>query len=301
MGASVIEVRNLVKNYNGLTAVADICFEVYGGEIFTMVGPNGAGKTTTIEIIEGLRPADGGSVRVFGLEVSKAHRSIKERIGVSLQTTALFPNLTVSETLGLFASFFQHQARPNDLLEKFGLTDKRRARVKHLSGGQQQRLGVALALVNDPEIVFLDEPTSGLDPQARQGLWDIIKELRSQGKTVFLTTHYMEEAERLSDRVVILDYGKILGLNEPEKLIAEHFQESAIQFTVAGADENILRSLPGVSRCHVENDEVTLYSTDATRTLQGLMGLNLKVFDIHIRRASLEDVFLKLTGRRIRD
>src|ERR1043166_8206683 len=207
-----IEVQGLVKSYGGTRAVDGISFSVNEGEIFGMLGPNGAGKTTTVEILEGLRESDGGSAEVLGFDIRRNGDKVKQQIGVALQTATLATNLTPFELLELFGGFYQRSVPPDSLLERLGLNEKRDARVQTLSGGQQQRLSVALALVNDPRIVFLDEPTTGLDPQARRTLWEVIEEMRASGKTVLLTTHYMEEAERLCDRVAIMDHGKILAL-----------------------------------------------------------------------------------------
>lgn len=212
---TAILVDNLIKSYGNVRAVDGISFSVESGEVFGMLGPNGAGKTTTTEILEGLRKADSGTAKVFGIDVINNGAEAKAKIGVALQTATLMPNQTAWELLDLFASFYPKSVSPDSLLERLGLTEKRNARVQTLSGGQQQRLAVALALINDPQLVFLDEPTTGLDPQARRQLWDVIEEMRSAGKTVFLTTHYMEEAEKLCDRIAIVDHGKVLALDSP--------------------------------------------------------------------------------------
>jgi len=299
----VVEVENLVKRYGEITAVDGISFEVYEGEIFGMLGPNGAGKTTTVECIEGLRIPDRGEIHVLGLRAGLETRAIKARIGVQLQTTALYQRLTVRETLELFASFYPRHRPLDEIIEMAGLTEKANALVKDLSGGQQQRLSVALALVNDPEILFLDEPTTGLDPQARRNTWDLIEAMRAEGKTVFLTTHYMEEAEHLCDRVAIIDQGRIIALDSPEALIKQHFQERAVVFEAEDVDEEALKSLPGVTHVRHDGTEVTLYTTDAPATLAALVSRDEGegLADLHVRRATLEDVFLKLTGRRLRD
>ncbi len=300
---ALIEVENLTKTYGDIRAVDSISFQVYEGEIFGMLGPNGAGKTTTVECIEGLRVPDRGQIRVFGLPVGTQTEAIKTRIGVQLQTTALYPRLTARETLELFASFYPRHRPVDELIEMVSLKDRERALVKDLSGGQQQRLSLALALVNDPELLFLDEPTLGLDPQARRNAWDIITAMREEGKTVFLTTHYMEEAERLCDRVAIIDYGHIIALDSPAALIEQHFQERAVVFEAEEVDEEALRKLPGVTHVRCDGPEVTLYTTDAPATLAALVSRNggEGLSDLHVRRATLEDVFLKLTGRRLRD
>jgi|Deesub1362B_J571_1020462.scaffolds.fasta_scaffold03159_2 ABC-2 type transport system ATP-binding protein len=297
----IVEVKNLVKRYGEITAVAGISFEVYEGEIFGMLGPNGAGKTTTVECIEGLRIPDEGRISVFGLPVGPQSEAIKPRIGVQLQTTALYRRLTVRETLELFASFYPRHRPVDELIEMVGLKGREKALVKELSGGQRQRLSFALALVNDAEILFLDEPTLGLDPQARRNAWDIITAMRKEGKTIFLTTHYMEEAERLCDRVAIIDYGHIIALDSPEALIKGHFKERAVVFEAEEVDEGALQALPGVTHVRCDGPEVTLYTTDAPATLAALVSFEEVLSDLHVRRATLEDVFLKLTGRRLRD
>lgn len=302
----VVEVDSLSKNYGDIKAVNGISFSVVKGEVFGMLGPNGAGKTTTMEIVEGLRTADSGTVRVLGLDTRRDSMKIKAGIGVQLQTTSLYPYLTVSEVLDLFSSFFPKALPVSQLLGLVRLEDSRRKLCIHLSGGQQQRLSVALALVNDPEILFLDEPTAGLDPQARHSIWEVIQFARQQGKTVFLTTHYMEEAERLCDRVAIIDYGQIIATDRPEGLVSQNFREEAIEFDI---DHQLAREtldgLPGVTNVILEKSSVTIYSTSVPATIAALLELakekNFELTDLRVHRATLEDVFLKLTGRRIRD
>jgi ABC-2 type transport system ATP-binding protein len=302
----VIQVEQLRKRYGAITAVDGISFTVEKGVVFGMLGPNGAGKTTTVEIIEGLRDADSGAVEVLGFDVRQHKTAVKERIGVQPQKAALFPRLTVRETLGLFRSFYQQSASEDSLLDQLGLREKQEAQVRTLSGGQLQRLSVAIALVNNPDIVFLDEPTTGLDPQARRGLWDIVELMKQQGKTVFLTTHYMEEAERLCDRVAVVDHGRIIALGSPQALIREHFSERAIAFPAPEAIRaEELASLPSVTRVLRENGEMILYSSAPQATLAAVLEQSARrqfdLSDVHIRRATLEDVFLKLTGRHIRE
>jgi ABC-2 type transport system ATP-binding protein len=304
----IIDVSNLVKHYGDVRAVDSISFQVRQSEVFGMLGPNGAGKTTTVEIIEGLRLADSGHVSVMGLDVSTASNKIKQKIGIQLQAPSLLPLLRVEEILDTFASFYRHHLQIDDVLEMLALQESRKVLVKNLSGGQQQRLSVAMSLVNDPEIAFLDEPTTGLDPQARRGLWNVIKEMQSRGKTIFLTTHYMEEAELLCDRVAIMDYGKIIALSTPDNLIDDYSQEKAIQFEMQSPpSEAILQGLPGITRVAIDADEVVAYSESVPDTLSALLnyaeteGLTRQLKNLHIREASLEDVFLKLTGRRIRE
>jgi len=267
---AVVEVEDLAKSYGEIVAVDGISFAVEEGEIFGMVGPNGAGKTTTVEIIEGLREPDRGRARILGLEVRQRGSHIKDRIGVQLQTVALYPNLNVVEVMALFASFFSRSLPIGPIIERLGLDGVKHTLSRNLSGGQRQRLSLALALVNDPDILFLDEPTTGLDPQARRSVWELIRELKSRGKTIFLTTHYMEEAEELCDRVAIIDYGKILVLDKPDRLISRYFQERAIQFeSEVPLPQEELQGLPAVSRTFVEDTEVTIYSSAIQETLAG--------------------------------
>jgi ABC-2 type transport system ATP-binding protein len=307
--SAAIEVRELTKRYGSLVAVDGISFDVSHGEIFGMLGPNGAGKTTTTECIEGLRQADGGHVNVLGLRVGPDTTRIKQRIGVQLQTASLYPQLTVREVLDLFASFYDTTSRnfhTEELIEMMDLKDKAATRTKALSGGQKQRLSVALALVNDPEVVFLDEPTTGLDPQARRSLWAVISSLRERGKTIFLTTHFMDEAEHLCDRVAVVERGRIIAMGSPAELIEKNFRESAIEVECpkSAADE-LMACLPGVTEAHRENGRITLYSSAVPATMSSLMELSeqgqVAYRDLAMHRATLEDVFLKLTGRRIRD
>jgi len=218
-GKTIIDVRDLVKRYGAVTAVDGITFSVDGGEIFGMLGPNGAGKTTTVEVMEGLRQADGGTVTVAGIDVSKEPYRVKEQIGVQLQATAFQPHLTCAEVIEMFAACYRRPIDPLVLLREVDLTEKAKALNETLSGGQRQRLSIATALVNEPQVLFLDEPTTGLDPQARRHLWDLVRRIRDRGTTVFLTTHYMDEAEILCDRVAIMDSGKIVAMSSPRALI----------------------------------------------------------------------------------
>ena len=308
MSTPVIEVKNLVKTYGPVTAVNDISFSIRQSEIFGMLGPNGAGKTTTVEILEGLRSADSGRVSVLGMDVDKASLKIKQRIGIQLQAPSLLPLLKVDEILDMFAGLYQQSLPVDQVLGILDLEESRHVLVKNLSGGQQQRLSVAMALVNDPELVFLDEPTTGLDPQARRGLWAAIEDMKGRGKTIFITTHYMDEAERLCDRVAIVDYGKIIALGTPHKLIMNSFEEKAIQFELEYQEPEIVwENLPGITRVATDGNEVVLYSGDIPVTMSAVLRLveekNLtgQLKDLHVREASLEDVFLEMTGRRIRE
>ncbi len=303
---AVIEVRELRKAYGDVQAVRGVSFTVEQGEVFGMLGPNGAGKTTTVEILEGLRKRDGGEVTVLGLDPDAAGRSIKSRIGVQLQQVALYPRLRVHEVIELFASFYGRSGVADRLIETLGLEERREGLVKDLSGGQQQRLSVALAVVNDPEIVFLDEPTTGMDPAARRNLWEFIEELRKDGRTIFLTTHYMEEAERLADRVAVMDHGKIIALETPRKLVRQNFSEDAIEFSQRdGLTTEELGALPSVTDASLNAEQFRLYSANVPETMGALLSLaerrEAPIENLQVRRATLEDVFLKLTGRTLRD
>ena len=304
----VIDVLNLVKRYGDITAVDDISFKVNKGETFGMLGPNGAGKTTTVEIIEGLRQADSGRVSVLDMDVARVPSRVKQKIGIQLQAPSLLPLVTVQEILVLFSSFYERSLPVDDILELLALKESRKVLVKNLSGGQQQRLSVAMALINAPDIAFLDEPTTGLDPQARHSLWTVIENMRDEGKTVFLTTHYMDEAERLCDRVAVIDHGKIIAMDSPRELINEHFNESAIQFELDPAPpEVILKSFPGAKEVMVNNNEVIMYSENIPVTMSAILkyaekaNITDQLKDLYVREATLEDVFLKLTGRKIRE
>jgi len=252
MNKTMISVKNLTKNYGDFKAVKDISFDVYEGEIFGLLGPNGAGKSTTLEIMETLRKKTSGNVIIDGLDLDKDPDEIKKIIGVQLQTSGFYPNLTLLELINLFAGLYNKDVNPIDLLKKVNLQDKAKNKSKELSGGQKQRFSIATTLINQPKIVFLDEPTTGLDPQARRNLWDLIEEIRDNGATVILTTHYMDEAERLCDRIAIMDEGKIIQLDSPDKMIDD------------------------------------LVATGFARPKQ-------------VKSASLEDVFIHLTGKEMRD
>ena len=302
----VVRVRGLVKRYGDITAVDGIDFEVAAGEIFGLLGPNGAGKTTTVEILEGLRAPDGGEAIVLGVDVARGSDSLKPRIGVSLQTASMYPKLTVVEVIDLFRSFYA-TARPTDeLVDLLELGERRDARTKDLSGGQRQRLGVALALVNDPELVFLDEPTTGLDPAARRALWDLIRDLKARGRSVLLTTHYMEEAEILCDRLAIMDHGQILEMGTVDELISKRFKERAVRFDrIDAIADEVLAGLAAVTSVKHDDEAILLYSSDVAATVGALLGLTesrgIEPQNLGIRRATLEDVFLDLTGRALRD
>jgi ABC-2 type transport system ATP-binding protein len=301
----VIKIDGLRKQYGDTLAVDGLSLSVGPGEIVGLLGPNGAGKTTTIECLLGLRQADQGHVSLFGVERGAADPAIRARLGIQLQTTGLLPQLTVREQAQLFCSLYPRHLPVDETLAQVGLEDRAHAPTKSLSGGQQQRLAVALALSNDPDLLFLDEPTTGLDPQARRAVWDVVAALRTRGKSVLLTTHSMEEAAHLCDRVAIVDHGKIIECGSPEALIRKHFRETAIEFVPHGpVTQGAFEALVGVSQILVENGHVTLYTTDVPRTMAGLFDLveqsDLAFDDMTVRQATLEDVFLKLTGRRMR-
>ncbi|MFW6264893.1 MAG: ABC transporter ATP-binding protein [Bacillota bacterium] len=305
-----IKAENLKKSYGELEAVRGISFEVEEGIIFGMLGPNGAGKTTTIETIVGLISRDGGLLSLFGLDPDKESDEIKKIIGVQLQSPALFPRLTVTEILALFASFYPEPMRVADVVSMIGLDEKEKTQVANLSGGQRHRLAVGLAMVSNGRVIFLDEPTTGLDPQARRYLWEVILSLKKAGKTVFLTTHYMDEAERLCDELLIIDHGRVIAKGSPKKLIKENFQETAIEFTDPGFLEEDKEELKGIGlaeRITFDNEEkhIILYSNKVPESIKALMDFAEKkekiIEDITVRQACLEDVFLKLTGRGIRE
>jgi ABC-2 type transport system ATP-binding protein len=274
--------------------------------VFGLLGPNGAGKTTTVEILEGLRAPDAGEAIVLGIDVAKDPEPLKPRIGISLQTASMYPKLTVVEIIDLFRSFYVSSRPTDELIDMLELGEKRNARTKELSGGQRQRLAVALALVNDPELIFLDEPTTGLDPAARRSLWDLIRGLKERGRSVLLTTHYMEEAEILCDRLAIMDHGHILEMGTVDELISKRFKERAVRFDrIDGIEDATLEKLAAVTSVKHDDDAILLYSSDVAATVGALLALTetrgVEPQDLGIRRATLEDVFLDLTGRALRD
>lgn len=306
--SAIVECQRVIKRYGDIIAVNDVSLSIEEGEIFGLVGPNGAGKTTLIEMIEGLRTPDSGSIKALGLDPTKQGDELKERIGVLLQATSIQPDIKVEEALKLFASFYQHPAKnPEDLLHTLSLEDKADSRFKKLSGGLKQRTAIALALVNDPEILFLDELTTGLDPQARRNMWDFVEKVRKEGKTIFLTTHYMEEAEHLCDRVGIIDYGKIIALDTPRKLVANLGAESKVIFNTEDRDLDTadLTAIKGVSRVEKVEDGFILYTKDENATLQELVRLadtqKFRVSNLRTESPNLDDVFLNLTGREMRE
>ena len=298
MSAAIVA-EGLRKAYGPLIAVDGISFEVRTNEVFGVVGPNGAGKTTTIECLEGLRHPDGGRLSILGLDPRRDGRELRERIGVQLQASSLPDDIRVGEALGLFASFYGKPADWRPLLGALGLAEKRDAAFAKLSGGQKQRLFIALALVNDPELVFLDELTTGLDPHARRAMWDLVRSIRDRGKTIFLTTHYMEEAEALCDRVLVIDRGRIVALGTPEELIRGLGESTRIVFTAEeGYDSSPLGSVPGVAR--VERDGARVVVTGkgdrlVVLVVNALDATGARFRDLRTERPDLEDVFLALT------
>jgi ABC-2 type transport system ATP-binding protein len=301
--------NNLVKRFADVTAVNGLDLEVYAGECFGLLGPNGAGKTTTVEILEGLQPADEGTVELLGQHWNSGGESdhtLRERIGVQLQETQLAEKVTVLETLRLFRSFYKRGHPVDEVIQTVALEEKRNARVGKLSGGQKQRLAVACALVSDPELLFLDEPTTGLDPQARLSLWDVVDKFRAGGGTILLTTHYMEEATRLCDRVAIMDHGKIIALGTPLELIESLGADQIIEFRVSKeiTDES-LRSLPAVSDLHKHEDDYSLTVSEMGIALPALLAeierQQSKLVSLTTHQATLEDVFVSLTGRMLRE
>jgi len=303
---NVIEISNLKKYFKDTKALDGVNFNVESGIIFGMLGPNGAGKTTTIETLTGLYKRDDGNVSVLGLDPEKSLKKLQKKIGVQLQSPSLFPRLKVAEILNMFGSFYQDSIKVDQVLNQVGLVEKKEEWVKKLSGGQKHRLAVGLAIISNGDIIFLDEPTTGLDPQARINLWKVIKKLKKQGKTVFLTTHYMDEAEKLCDDLVIIDKGKIIAQGSPESLINEYFKDKIIEFKDVEFDkkfkEEIVETIEHKKISFEEKDDkVLIYSDNIQRSLKSLFQLfenhNLELDDVLIRKATLEDVFLKLTGR----
>jgi len=310
-GDVIVEAQNLVKRYGRVTAVDGVSFSIRRGEIFGLLGPNGAGKSTTLDILEGIRAADGGTVLIDGLDVRRNRRAIQARIGVQLQATSLFEYLQVRETIALYGSFYPKAVAPETLLREVALEEKAHAYPQDLSGGQRQRLALALALVNDPTLVFLDEPTSGLDPQSRRMLWEQVQRLRERGKTVVLTTHFMDEAQVLCDRIAIMDHGRIIAQDTPVALIATLGASAAIECalipgaTGAPISAEDLRALPGVTEARLREDNALIYTDQLEATLVALLRLSgergAQVERLQTHAPTLEDVFLKLTGRGLRD
>ena len=306
MPEPIIAVEGLFKSYGTVEAVRGLSFSVQEGEVFGLLGPNGAGKTTTVEILEGMRTPDRGTARVCGLDPERAGSAFKQKIGAVLQSTSLPDKLRVKEALDLFANFYISRADTESLLKRFQLEEKRDAFYSQLSGGQKQRLALAMALVNNPEVVFLDEPTAGLDPQVRREIYNIIEELRKDKKTVLITTHYIEEAERLCDRVAIVDYGRIIKTGSPRELKHSSAGTTRIEVRLARPLTNgVLSTLEGVADCRDFDGTYVIHSTLPPRTIVALVkqleAENNELQSLEMFSPSLEDVFIELTGRRLRD
>ena len=302
----IIQVKNLCKAYGRVQAVNDISFTVQAGEVFGFLGPNGAGKTTTLSILEGLRRPDSGSVTLFGMDMARYAPEIKRRIGVQLQSTSLMAEFSALEQILLFARLYGRQLSRQaalEMLEKVSLAEKANVLPHKLSGGQKQRLALALAQVNQPEVLFLDEPTSGLDPQSRRMLWESIRQHQAEGRTIVLTTHYMDEAEALCQRVAIIDQGKLAALDTPAALIGQIRGLASITIP-ALLDIRTLSGLPGVATVHAVQDRLQLHTDDIAATLEALLELArtncLRLGDLLIKQPNLDDVFLQLTGNTIR-
>ena len=306
---AALRVRNLRKAYKDVVAVDGLDLEVRWGECFGLLGPNGAGKTTTIEICEGLTAADSGDVEVLGMRWNAHATELRQRLGIQLQETQLSEKLTVVETVRLFRSFFRRGPEAAEVIALVQLDEKRKSRVGSLSGGQKQRLALACALVGNPDFLFLDEPTTGLDPQARRQLWDLIEQFKLAGRTILLTTHYMDEAERLCDRVAIMDHGKAIAVGTPRELIASIGVEQMVEFSAGGAaqalDVSPLRRIAGVREVRAENGNVRMQVTELHQAVPALLDeldrQGVPLTELRTHSASLEDVFVILTGRHLRD
>ena len=304
--APALRLRDLRKAYKDVVAVNGLDLEVRRGECFGLLGPNGAGKTTTIEICEGLTSADSGEVEVLGLHWNSDAHELRQRLGIQLQETQLSEKLTVLETVHLFRSFFRAGPAPADVIAMVQLEEKQNSRVGSLSGGQKQRLAMACALVGDPDFLFLDEPTTGLDPQARRQLWDLIERFKLSGRTILLTTHYMDEAERLCDRVAIMDHGRTIALGTPRKLIVSIGIEHMVEFSAGKpVDLPALSRIEGVREVTSENGGVQMQVTELHRAVPALLAelarQAVPLTELRTHSATLEDVFVALTGRRLRD
>ena len=310
MAEAAAIVRDLRKTYGTVEAVRGLSFTIEAGECFGLLGPNGAGKTTTIEILEGLLPATSGEVQVLGRRWGRDDREIRERLGVCLQETVLSAKLEVHETIELFRSFYREGRDPGAVMADVGLTEKAQARVGALSGGQQQRLALACALVGDPELLFLDEPTTGLDPQSRRGVWDVVNTFKERGRSVLLTTHYMDEAERLCDRLAIVDHGQVIAEGTPRELITSLGGDHVIEISVAEPAgtkpaEADLEGIASVRSVHRQGGHFVLNVSEPHLAipvlLERLRTKGWELASLQTRHASLEDVFVSLTGRQLRD
>ena len=305
--AAKVRVHELVKNYGPVQAVRGATFDVADGEIFGLLGPNGAGKTSTIECVLGLRRPDAGRVDVAGIDAVRRPAEVKQRIGAALQATALQDQITVREAIDLFASFYRRKADTRRLLDRFALADKASHRSETLSGGQRQRLAIALALVNEPEVLLLDEPTAGLDPQARREVHAVVRQMSAEGRTVLLTTHYIEEAEQLCDRIAIIDHGRIIATGTPRELVASAKTMPKIVFRPSiPIEAESLEGLPGIDDATCNEARVCIVTTsDVGRAVitivNHLQDQSNELLDLHVGRPTLEDVFIELTGRSLRD
>ena len=302
----IIEVKDLTKTYGDFIAVDGISFEVQPGETFGILGPNGAGKTTTLEMIEGLKKITSGTVVLDGKDVTQDPRGVKSVIGVQLQASSFFDELSLVELLKTFAALYGRTVDPIELLEAVQLSDKAKSKIKELSGGQKQRFSIAVGLVNDPKVLFLDEPTTGLDPQARRNLWELITKIKNQGKTIVLTTHYMEEAEVLCDRIAIMDHAKIVALDTTHKLLHSIGVNPTVEFkSNTSVPFEVLQTIPGVESVSNGNGVYVLSTQNPQKTLEQLFNVgrehNFHIDQLVMKRATLEDVFLKLTGHQLRE
>jgi ABC-2 type transport system ATP-binding protein len=304
---SALHVRGLRKAYSDVVAVNGLDLDVHRGECFGLLGPNGAGKTTTIEICEGLTAPDSGEVEVLGMRWEREAMALRQRLGIQLQETQLSDKLTVFETVRLFRSFYHQGPKPAEMIELMQLGEKAKSRVGGLSGGQKQRLALACALVGNPDLLFLDEPTTGLDPQARRQLWDVIDEFRGQGRTILLTTHYMDEAEKLCDRVAIMDHGKQIALGTPRELVASIGGENVVEFSCGEHAVNAepLGRIDGVKDMRVEDGTVRMQVNELHRAVPALLDeitrQGVPLAELRTHSATLEDVFVALTGRHLRE
>ncbi len=302
---TVIQVSGIRKTYGATVAVSDISFDVSEGEIFGLIGPNGAGKTTTMECVEGVRRPDGGSISILGLDPFRDVYQVQNKIGVQLQQAQLQKRIKVWEAVDLWASLYPKPVNGDRLLEQLGLSSKRNAWFMTLSGGQKQRLFIALALINDPEVVFLDELTTGLDPQSRRAIWELVRGIRDRGKTVFMTTHLMEEAERLCDRVAIIEHGKIIDIGSPMELVGRHCPSRTVVLATDNAlAEECLRRIPSAQTVTRQDSHLTIQGQGddfVTEVIQCLSENQIRITDFRTVLPNLEDVFLKLTGHSIRD
>ncbi|MBU7000085.1 MAG: ABC transporter ATP-binding protein [Theionarchaea archaeon] len=303
MKSPVIELKDVIKEYGKIKAVNNVSLQVYQGEIFGLLGPNGAGKTTTIEMIEGLRSPDSGDITVLGENPAKGGEDFRKMIGVQLQDTAVFPKARVVEVFSLFSSFYDDSESPSKMLEKMGLSERAHSYYKDLSGGEKQKVAVGIAVISHPDILFLDELTTGLDPRSRRDMWDLIQGFREEGKTIFLTTHYMDEAEFLCDRVGIIDRGKIIALDSPQALIESINAENAISFVAQDMDTREMESIEGVSKIEKIKGRYIVYGKNTNSIMKSLTSLadkkGIQLKNLQIKEPNLDDVFIALTGREL--